>query len=1450
MSQIEVIDPIGEGFRTYLLKLEGGDIAASARTSRAPTGGRLVSDVWTDPKHRGKGYSKNVLNAIFNAEPRPLKLRVGAYGDGKKMSNEQLKKYYERLGFTKPEGDLLVKAAMRVLARRTPAGTFDGTDFVEHLLPHDVQVDKQAGRLPWQPPLPVGPVNDQPITQLPWWKARPGEPTLGDVADSVAAAGRKTVQVVRNAMPKFPETRMVRGPYTPNSNRVDSVMIPQVPTLNKQSVVRRKGKKWQLWTADGSRVLGTHDSAQDAYKQEYAIQKSKERAAKAASLADQAAGALPQLMEAKRESDRKNYKRKHTILRRLIEQNPEAFSIDSMTRGIVGITHNPTGFRLHMPGAAVPSLLQMGKNAAAVERVPPSKRKRQLPWWMVPMGTMAAGYGALRGTDWLVPPKSYGAIKPFADAMMGTPDMPRGNDMALQDAVKFGDDYLILGNRAVSTNVLGGQDIPSVVHAVREQGPRVGKWLNEHPRISGVLPPQVPQMLSSLNPVSNEGELRHYREFQRGPLSAYHFSLNEYDPGQGGTFGEMLGNFSGKAGVPMVTAGDSSAIRAALRDYVNMHHRGPDNLDPVEIASLSPERQTELLHDFRRYLMVKDPEMFKKEQALSAAIGAHRASTVGKEYGTLSRAGVNIRRAGLILGGLLMAGGGYMAVRKVRQMMARRDEERKKKAKPQLRLFPPASAMPVKAAGASTNAPGPMPVPMNAGDWEIPRIVKTIASLIPPRPVDAPAGTFGAPPGYATQAVARVQANMPVGTGWLTSGHTQNFMKHYSTLVPPLQRQVDQSVGKAVRAYNGNPIPPLDFAMRARESYPAALTHDRVGAVYEKDPIAAARMANGLFQASRTPPPVRVAPRPQSMLTKSNAWWMTRPAVDKGVKYAQSDADGWHGVDLDGTLANYEGWKGHMFIGRPIPRMVNRVKAWLDKGEKVKIFTTRANNGPMAIERIKRWCRKHLGQELEVTSVKDEKMIDIWDDRAHGVECNTGIKRAEAGAFKRVEGNPCAYGYCPQCGARGVSRERRVDGNDTCANGHVYPSNAADRVGEIKEALSHAEVVEAGKVVPKKLSLRRRASGNYRKGVVTWNGLRISIETPAGHWRIGKKEDGKLWFMKMRDAYGYIQRHEGYDGDAVDVFLGPDLDSPWVHVVNQTNGRSSEFDEVKVVIGCHTEAEARLLYMRNYTKGWTGYRSCVRMSVEQFKNWLPKAKDGPARPGDVAKAAAFLAPLAISTAGLGTDLITNAYSRRAADRMARAMGPMPHEEKALLDLQTRLRAVPVKGLRSPAYISYRDIENRVGVPIGSREPEEERRKGIVVYDPKNTPTAYYAHELGHADVPRWARSDRFTPRALTAANVFSYFPGAAYGAWSGRPIAGAAVGALGRLIGRSPVIVEEYFAMRRANQMIDALPGTPEDKQAHKAALMRAFLTYVIPPVASGAAVGGVAGLAGMLKSK
>jgi len=46
------------------------------------------------------------------------------------------------------------------------------------------------------------------------------------------------------------------------------------------------------------------------------------------------------------------------------------------------------------------------------------------------------------------------------------------------------------------------------------------------------------------------------------------------------------------------------------------------------------------------------------------------------------------------------------------------------------------------------------------------------------------------------------------------------------------------------------------------------------------------------------------------------------------------------------------------------------------------------------------------------------------------------------------------YGYCPKCGAPGVSRERRVHGNDLCERGHEYPSTTS-RAASSREQLGH-----------------------------------------------------------------------------------------------------------------------------------------------------------------------------------------------------------------------------------------------------------------------------------------------------------------------------------------------------------------------------------------------------------
>lgn len=127
---------------------------------------------------------------------------------------------------------------------------------------------------------------------------------------------------------------------------------------------------------------------------------------------------------------------------------------------------------------------------------------------------------------------------------------------------------------------------------------------------------------------------------------------------------------------------------------------------------------------------------------------------------------------------------------------------------------------------------------------------------------------------------------------------------------------------------------------------------------------------------------------------------------------------GWIGVDFDGTLAHYEHWMGWNVFGGPIMPMVYRVRRWLGEGHEVKIMTARVgarggmfygdtwehsrdsfnhcritgarfSNWDMA-QALGDWAETHVGARLEVTCMKDLRMIELWDDRAVQVEPNTG----------------------------------------------------------------------------------------------------------------------------------------------------------------------------------------------------------------------------------------------------------------------------------------------------------------------------------------------------------------------------------------------------------------------------------------------------------------------------
>ena len=96
----------------------------------------------------------------------------------------------------------------------------------------------------------------------------------------------------------------------------------------------------------------------------------------------------------------------------------------------------------------------------------------------------------------------------------------------------------------------------------------------------------------------------------------------------------------------------------------------------------------------------------------------------------------------------------------------------------------------------------------------------------------------------------------------------------------------------------------------------------------------------------------------------------------------------WIGVDLDGTLAEWDGWKGHEHIGKPIPLMVERVKRWTEMDIEVRIFTARASIADH-VTPVQKWLEDNGLPGLAVTNKKDYKMLQLWDDRCVQVIPNT-----------------------------------------------------------------------------------------------------------------------------------------------------------------------------------------------------------------------------------------------------------------------------------------------------------------------------------------------------------------------------------------------------------------------------------------------------------------------------
>lgn len=95
-----------------------------------------------------------------------------------------------------------------------------------------------------------------------------------------------------------------------------------------------------------------------------------------------------------------------------------------------------------------------------------------------------------------------------------------------------------------------------------------------------------------------------------------------------------------------------------------------------------------------------------------------------------------------------------------------------------------------------------------------------------------------------------------------------------------------------------------------------------------------------------------------------------------------------------------------------------------------------------------------------------------------------------------------------------------------------------------------------------KIRLRKASA----QKTVEFQGISVSVDRPKGYVQTGKDAEGNDWSRTYLTDYGFIPRTKGGDGEALDVFLGPNDKSSTAYWASQRKADGS-FDEFKLFLG-------------------------------------------------------------------------------------------------------------------------------------------------------------------------------------------------------------------------------------------------------------------------------------------
>ena len=224
----------------------------------------------------------------------------------------------------------------------------------------------------------------------------------------------------------------------------------------------------------------------------------------------------------------------------------------------------------------------------------------------------------------------------------------------------------------------------------------------------------------------------------------------------------------------------------------------------------------------------------------------------------------------------------------------------------------------------------------------------------------------------------------------------------------------------------------------------------------------------------------------------------------------------------------------------------------------------------------------------------------VWPEPTVGSNANTDTAEVANNPTEVAKGETVDRGG-------NSSQPISSESKDTPQNSAVQTSGQ-----ENAETSLQSEVTRAEQQTNAEPTEGQKEAGNYKKGRVKVGPFDVVIEQPRGSVRSGVDANGKAWETTMQNTYGYFGGTKGVDGDAIDVFLGNDLDG-WdgttVFVVDQYNPDGS-FDEHKVMLGFNSQEEAEGAYFANYEADWakTHRTEVTAVPLADFNEWVKSSK--------------------------------------------------------------------------------------------------------------------------------------------------------------------------------------------------------------------------------------------------